>query len=173
MKRKEIINKLIKEGFSEKTLIILSDKQLGLLSERILKESEVLIPKDKLDTPEVQNLKNKKEIIRTYENDSTVGQDDDMFIPSGSGDSKDELLGWVERLSEQRILKEKKQNSFTSKKSIMEIIKRKINEYGQEKETITAPPKTKPDTAPRTIPDRMNPWKPSPGKNPKPKAGIK
>ena len=40
MKRNEIVNKLIKEGFSEKTLVNFSDKQLVNLTERIFKEEE-------------------------------------------------------------------------------------------------------------------------------------
>jgi hypothetical protein len=40
MKRNEIVNKLIKEGFSEKTLVNFSDKQLANLSERMFKEEE-------------------------------------------------------------------------------------------------------------------------------------
>ena len=36
MKRKDIISKLMTEGFSEKTLVNLNDKQLKVLAERIL-----------------------------------------------------------------------------------------------------------------------------------------
>ena len=39
MKRNEIVEKLIKEGFSEKTLVKFTDKQLSDLSSRILGES--------------------------------------------------------------------------------------------------------------------------------------
>ena len=38
MKRSEIVKKLISEGFSEKTLSNLNDKQLSALSERVLGE---------------------------------------------------------------------------------------------------------------------------------------
>ena len=40
MKRNEIVSKLIKEGFSEKTLVNFSDKQLANLSERMFKEED-------------------------------------------------------------------------------------------------------------------------------------
>jgi hypothetical protein len=41
MKRSELVQKLINEGLSEKTLVNLSDKQLGDLAERMLTEQEV------------------------------------------------------------------------------------------------------------------------------------
>lgn len=41
MKRNEIVEKLIKEGFSEKTLVKFTDKQLNELSDRILSEQTV------------------------------------------------------------------------------------------------------------------------------------
>lgn len=41
MKRKELVDKLVKEGFSEKTLVKFTDKQLTELSDRILSEQTV------------------------------------------------------------------------------------------------------------------------------------
>lgn len=41
MKRNEIVEKLVKEGFSEKTLVKFTDKQLNELSDRILSEQTV------------------------------------------------------------------------------------------------------------------------------------
>ena len=40
MKRNQMVGKLIKEGFSEKTLVKMSDKQLKLLSDRIISEQQ-------------------------------------------------------------------------------------------------------------------------------------
>ncbi len=40
MKRNEIVEKLIKEGFSEKTLVKFTDKQLNNLADRMLKEAQ-------------------------------------------------------------------------------------------------------------------------------------
>ncbi len=45
MKRNEIVEKLIKEGFSEKTLVKFTDKQLNDLSERILSEQSANVGK--------------------------------------------------------------------------------------------------------------------------------
>lgn len=42
MKRNEIITKLISEGFSERTLVNMNDKQLSLLSERIVTTTKAL-----------------------------------------------------------------------------------------------------------------------------------
>ena len=44
MKRNEIVQKLMKEGFSPSTLVNMSDKQLGMISERILGEQITTIP---------------------------------------------------------------------------------------------------------------------------------
>lgn len=64
MKRKEIIDSLIKEGFTEKTLCNLTDKQLLSLSERIIGEAVVKQVK-------VYSMKNPKdaEEINTIVND--------------------------------------------------------------------------------------------------------
>ena len=42
MKRKNIISKLLENGFTEKTLITMTDKQLNMLSERILSEQSAV-----------------------------------------------------------------------------------------------------------------------------------
>ena len=53
MKRTELIGRLLKEGFSEKTLVNFTDKQLNDLSERI-----VTTAKDMAANPEIQKLAN-------------------------------------------------------------------------------------------------------------------
>jgi topoisomerase IA-like protein len=81
MKRKEIISKLIKEGFSEKTLASLNDKQLNALSSRILKEqyndndNPVNIPKTDVDAI-TQAKQNDKQFV-AYEGEMTEDKDDD------------------------------------------------------------------------------------------------
>jgi len=77
MKRKDIISKLINEGFSQKTLVNMTDKQLRVLGERILGEqystpttAPVLnIPKS--DASKIQDAKNKKQVFSTYESEVT------------------------------------------------------------------------------------------------------
>ena len=82
MKRKDIVSKLIKEGFSEKTLANLSDKQLRTLSERILGEqynvndvNPVHIPKTDMNS--INQAKQKKEKFITYEGEMTEDKDED------------------------------------------------------------------------------------------------
>ena len=53
MKRNEIVSRLIKEGFSEKTLVNFSDKQLANLSERMFNEVLKVSP-DKLGDENVK-----------------------------------------------------------------------------------------------------------------------
>ena len=60
MKRTDLIKKLINEGFSEKTLVSLSDKQINMLSVRILKEDDSLtIKQDDLKKINPTNIVNK------------------------------------------------------------------------------------------------------------------
>ena len=63
MKRNELVQRLIKEGFSEKTLVNFSDKQLFQLSERVLgeavmKQVKVLSMANPKDAEEVNSLVN-------------------------------------------------------------------------------------------------------------------
>jgi hypothetical protein len=68
MNRKVIIEKLLKEGFSEKTLVSFNDKQLALLSTTILKEEDVMISKkDPQFQQKVAIAKKGNKTIETYE----------------------------------------------------------------------------------------------------------
>lgn len=77
MKRNELIEKLIKEGFSEKTLVKFSDKQINDLSERILSEQDsaetdetvMISKKNPQYNQEVTNAKKQGKTIETYEED--------------------------------------------------------------------------------------------------------
>jgi len=77
MKRQDIISKLMIEGFTQKTLVNLSDKQLHMLAERVLSEqygittsttpSVLNIPKEK--TQDIASAKTRKQTFATYENE--------------------------------------------------------------------------------------------------------
>lgn len=68
MKRNEIIEKLIKEGFSEKTLVNFTDKQLNLLADRMLNEEDVMISKkDPQLQQKIVTAKKQNKTIETYE----------------------------------------------------------------------------------------------------------
>jgi hypothetical protein len=74
MKRQEIIGKLLKEGFSEKTLVNFTDNQLNTLSSRILGESEVMISKsDPKMIEKIDLAKKEKKTIETYESKNLKG----------------------------------------------------------------------------------------------------
>lgn len=82
MKRKDIITALIKEGFSDKTLANLSDKQLGTLSGRILGEqynpndiNTVHIPKT--DVNAITQAKQQKKQFVAYEGEMTEDKDEE------------------------------------------------------------------------------------------------
>lgn len=68
MKRNEIVKSLLEEGFSEKTLVNFSDRQLMTLANRILGESDVMISKGDPEAAEkIAMAKAKKQSIETYE----------------------------------------------------------------------------------------------------------
>jgi len=76
MKRNDIITKLIAEGFTEKTLANMGDKQLSYLSKRILGEQSgvptVNIPKEKV--PEIQAAQKARKTFVTYEGEVKEGE---------------------------------------------------------------------------------------------------
>jgi hypothetical protein len=68
MKRTELVEKLIKEGFSEKTLVKFNDSQLKQLASRILSEEDVMISKkDPQFQQKVDASKKENKTIETYE----------------------------------------------------------------------------------------------------------
>lgn len=75
MKRNEIVSILINEGFSEKTLVNFSDKQLITLASRILSEQTTTptlkVPKG---SPQEKDAMNKKQSFIAYENELKGGQ---------------------------------------------------------------------------------------------------
>jgi hypothetical protein len=74
MKRNEIVGSLLKEGFSEKTLSKLTDKQINNLAERILGEETVMIPKNSPTfQKDLDTAKKAKKTIETYEEEMKGG----------------------------------------------------------------------------------------------------
>ena len=146
MKRNEIVQSLLKEGFSEKTLVNFSDKQLTTLASRILGEADIMISKkDPLVNQKIKDAKDKNQSIETYEeemkeelkgnqkkldknhNGKIDGQD--FKILKGqkkevSKDKKSNIKEWVSEVTN------KKFHSFTSKNEIMEMIQFKLQEAG-------------------------------------------
>jgi hypothetical protein len=70
MKRTELVEKLIKEGFSEKTLVKFSDNQLIQLASRVLSEEDVMISKkDPQYQQKIIDAKKQNKTIEAYEED--------------------------------------------------------------------------------------------------------
>jgi len=68
MKRTEIIAKLLNEGYSEKTLSRLSDKEITILANTVLSEEDVMISKkDPQFQQKITNAKKQNKTIETYE----------------------------------------------------------------------------------------------------------
>lgn len=208
MKRSQIVAQLMNEGFSEKTLAQLNDKQLNGLAERILGEAITTTAKALSKSPDLQNLAKTQDIKlvgETETNEELKGNQkkidknhngkidaQDFKILKGQKKKKEvsEVKSWVKGLVENE-----KFHSFTSKNEIMDLIKTKLtesekHEYGPNVKTghnglpefmtydaikssapTTKPAPTKPKVEPGTKP--KTPYQPGPGKNPKPKAGLR
>ncbi len=139
MKRNEIVVSLLKEGFTEKTLVKFSDKQLSDLHERIFNEEDIMISKK---DPELQqkvtNAKKTNQTIVTYEEETKEGlkgnqkkldknkngkiDDEDFKLMKSKKNEKKEVKEWVGKLAEENF------HSFTSKNEIMDLIQTKLNE---------------------------------------------
>ena len=184
MKRSELVEKLIIEGFSEKTLVNFSDKQLNSLAQRILGEAITTTAKALSQSADLQNLA-KKQDIKLVGEDGEVSEElkgkqknldknhngkidgQDFKILKGQKKEKKkegvDIKEWVGALAEENF------HSFTSKNEIMELIKVKLNENqpSPSQPTPETPVREKPTTKPGK-PKRENPFEPK--HTPKPKA---
>jgi hypothetical protein len=155
MKRNVIVSKLVKEGFSEKTLVKFTDKQLSELAERMLSEEATNQPQvtanvndpnfnqvmSKLKQSGVQNINvteedeigesKKKKVKKPTIYDKALkdlGGEEGVikFLEKGmKGDKKKEVK---EIKNWVKTLAEENFHSFTSKNEIMELIQYKLNE---------------------------------------------
>ncbi len=195
MKRNEIVQKLIKEGLSEKTLANFTDKQLSSLAERLFTEEDVMISKkDPLLKTKVDNAKKLNKTIETYEQKKSVGVKKKKLKKKSQPKTVKE---WVEKLVENKY------HTLTTKNEIMELITTKlaeqvvtdkpmpktkakkghngIPEFMTYDSIVSSEPATKPapstKPSPTTVPGKpqekpkpRTPYQPGPGTNPKPKA---
>lgn len=175
MKRVQIVESLINEGFSEKTLVKFSDKQLQSLYSRIIGEGTKMIPHDKVQ--DIELAKKNKETFIAYEEEmgeelkgnqkkidkNKNGKIDAEDFKLLKKDKKSEVKEWVKGLANENF------HTFTSKNEIMEIINVKLTEQQQEpsRPDTDAPVREKPTTKPGK-PKRENPFEPK--HKPKPKA---
>ena len=82
MKRTDLVSKLIKEGFSEKTLVNFSDKQLNTLSKRIFVEQEqqgsVSLSGNTVNPQKIKDLTSKGNNVTIGQNQQ-VGEDSELL----------------------------------------------------------------------------------------------
>jgi len=171
MKRNVIVTKLLNEGFTEKFLSKLTDKQITELSSRVLSEETLNIPKD--DQQGVEDAKRKGEKFVTYEEETE--EDEEL------GEEETSIEEWVEG-----VVKENYHTEVTTKKEIYEMIGAlsdspdalvaaqnyfSVDEQSPEpsKPDTDAPVREKPSTRPGK-PKRENPFEPK--HKPKPKAEL-
>lgn len=99
MKRNDIIKKLINEGFSEKTLVNFTDKQLTSLAERMLNEETVMISKSSPNfQKDVDSAKKSKKTIETYEEKEVCEKCGENVCECMESDIKEELKGGQKKL---------------------------------------------------------------------------
>jgi hypothetical protein len=158
MTRAQIIKKLISEGFSEKTLVNFSDKQLDKLSTKLLGEglkvkaddlpalADKLKDKDVTVVPEEEGEELKKKKITKKEVKET----------SNKGGIKSLNLKKLNEFVEDVV--DKKYHSLTTKGEISELIKEKFSNLSEKKSMSKLPefigefemaePAVKPDVKP-------------------------
>jgi hypothetical protein len=120
MKRNEIVERLIKEGFSEKTLVKFNDTQLNKLAAKILNEESVMISKTSPTyAADLEAAKKAKKTIETYEEEEEI-EEDELAID----DVKDvaSINEWV------KTVIEKNYHAVATKGDVMEAIKTKLAE---------------------------------------------
>lgn len=148
MKRSILVDNLIKEGMSEKTLVRFTDKQLSDLHERIVTTTQAMasnpeiqkLANDPNKTVEVkETLKGGQKKLDKNHNGKIDGQDfkilkgqkkevkegekcDKCDCPKSECKCDHSVKEWVEKLVENKY------HSFTSKNEIMELISLKLNE---------------------------------------------
>jgi len=139
MKRTELINRLIKEGFTEKTLASLTDNQIKLLSKKVLFESEstLTIKQDDVKKIEPSNLVNKtvrivpESEISEYKKKKYVKEEGD--IDQSESEMKD-LSEKEFKILKSSLFKDKSKFKTLKKRSIKEGIEK--NEVKNWVETL-------------------------------------
>lgn len=133
MNREKIVSQLIKEGFSEKTLVRFNDNQLKSLAKKILSEQTVVQDTktvyDSKDPKQVaalnQALKNPTQLkgsIEVKETEEEYCDSCDRVKSKCVCDHKEEMNEWVKNVIE------KNYHAVATKGEIMETIKVKIEE---------------------------------------------
>jgi hypothetical protein len=133
--RKDIVKKLISEGFNKNTLIMMSDNELKTLCKTLFNESVMVKANSPTASVDIANAKKQGKTIETYEGKEDVcpicGMKECTCEDKKHGKKtknikgkkeKTEISEWVLSLAESKFTK------FTSKKDIMGIINEKVME---------------------------------------------
>lgn len=178
MKRIDIIKKLLKEGFTERTLSMLDDKQLVSLNKIMVNEQmgtttgSVITSKMKTPISDIKNLTKSGINVELREKDNPE-EEEEVYERRRKRGLKNRSSKWVKNIVENKYF-----HNFTSKGDIVKLIKRKLNESSEGKlpdfltskairsseGDIITKPTTKPDEKKRRRLDPNNP-------GPKPKTG--
>lgn len=186
MKRIHIIKKLLKEGFTERTLSMLDDKQLMSLNKIMVNEqmgttTGSVIASKRTPISDIKNItKSGVNVELREKNNQEEEEEEEVYERRRKRGLKNRSSKWVKNIVENKYF-----HNFTSKGDIMKLIKRKLNESYEEElpdfltskairnnkrkssqveeDTITKPT-TKPKEKKKT---RKNPFNPGP----KPKTG--
>ena len=129
MKRSELIQNLVNEGFSEKTLVNMSDKQINVLAERILGEStEKVIKKISYTPSDVNSLKTKGQGIAAN-GTVTLDKNGGMTVTQGEGEEINEISTESPKSSKNKMFSVGKLRKESKKKDeIKRLAFKKLNE---------------------------------------------
>lgn len=148
MDRSKLIDKLISEGFEFKTLSILNDKQLVLLSTRVLSEQTTTVPPqttviNRSTNPTVNVSSNNpkiKDIVTNLNkngvNVNVTEEDKESEVNENDELDKNEMSEWVEGLVNENY------HPITTKGEITSLIKEKLTESQNPFEKMTLPEDT-------------------------------
>ena len=184
MKRIHIIKKLLSEGFTERTLSMLDDKQLISLNKIMVNEQPIgsVIASKKTPITDIKNLtKGGLNVeLREKNNKEEKEEEEEVYRSRRKRGLKNRSSKLVEKLVENKYF-----HNFTSKGDIVKLIKSKLNESSEKElpdfltsraikssrrksSQVDEDTKTKPTTKPKEKKKvRKNPFNPGP----KPKTG--
>ena len=190
MKRIHIIKKLLSEGFTERTLSMLDDKQLISLNKIMVNEqmgttTGSVIASKKTPVSDIKNItKSGLNVELREKNNKEEEEEEEVYRSRRKRGLKNRSSKLVEKLVENKYF-----HNFTSKGDIVKLIKSKLNESSEEElpdfltsraiknsrrkssqveEDTKTKPTTKPDTT--TKPKPKNPFNPGPSPQPGTKA---
>jgi len=124
MKRNNIIKKLLKEGFTERTLSMLDDKQIMSLNKIMFNESvgNVVFSKNTANPNDIKKMTDKGFNVELREKDD-YEEEEEIYKPRRKRGLKNRSSKFVEKLVENKYF-----HNFTSKGDIVNLIKHKLNE---------------------------------------------